>query len=163
DTATTPDTSSNNGNNGGDSDTGNNDNNNNNNNNNNVTPTPDPTPTPAPTPGTNGSALVAEAMKHLGKAYVWGAKGPDTFDCSGFTRYVYLQVTGRDIGGWTVPQEGSSTTISLSQLQPGDLVFWGPHGATHHVGIYIGGNQYVHAPETGDVVKISSFDYYRPE
>ena len=87
--------------------------------------------TPAPAPSGNGSAIVAEAYKHIGKPYVWGAKGPNTFDCSGFTRYVYLQVTGRDIGGWTVPQEGAGTIIPVSQAQPGDLYFWGSRGSSY--------------------------------
>ena len=52
-----------------------------------------------------------------------------------FTRYVYLQVTGKDIGGWTVPQETAGTMISVSQAQAGDLLFWGAAGSTHHVAI----------------------------
>lgn len=118
--------------------------------------------TPAPAPSGNGSAIVAEAYKHIGKPYVWGAKGPDTFDCSGFTRYVYLQVTGRDIGGWTVPQESAGTIIPVSQAQPGDLYFWGSRGSTSHVAIAIGGGQYIHAPQPGETVTVSSVAYYAP-
>ena len=118
--------------------------------------------TPAPAPSGNGSAIVAEAYKHIGKPYVWGAKGPDTFDCSGFTRYVYLQVTGRDIGGWTVPQESAGTIIPVSQAQPGDLYFWGSRGSTSHVAIAIGGGQYIHAPQPGETVTVSSVAYFAP-
>ena len=102
---------------------------------------------------TSGSAqaIVNEAYKHLGKAYVWGAKGPDNFDCSGFTSYVYKTVTGIWIGGDTYSQIGAGREVSQSELQPGDLVF--PHAG--HVGIYIGGGQMIHAPQTGDVVKVA--------
>lgn len=118
--------------------------------------------TPAPAPSGNGSAIVAEAYKHIGKPYVWGAKGPDTFDCSGFTRYVYLQVTGRDIGGWTVPQEGAGTVIPVSQAQPGDLYFWGSRGSSYHVAIALGGGSYIHAPQPGESVKVGSVAYFAP-
>ncbi|XBG85803.1 NlpC/P60 family protein [Enterococcus cecorum] len=118
--------------------------------------------TPALAPSGNGSAIVAEAYKHIGKPYVWGAKGPDTFDCSGFTRYVYLQVTGRDIGGWTVPQEGAGTVIPVSQAQPGDLYFWGSRGNSYHVAIALGGGSYIHAPQPGESVKVGSVAYFAP-
>ena len=102
---------------------------------------------------TSGSAqaIVNEAYKHLGKAYVWGAKGPDNFDCSGFTSYVYQAVTGIWIGGDTYSQIYSGREVSYSELQPGDLVF--PHSG--HVGIYIGNGQMIHAPQTGEVVKVA--------
>lgn len=118
--------------------------------------------TPAPAPSGSGSAIVAEAYKHIGKPYVWGAKGPNTFDCSGFTRYVYLQVTGRDIGGWTVPQEGAGTIIPVSQAQPGDLYFWGSRGSSYHVAIALGGGSYIHAPQPGESVKVGSVAYFAP-
>lgn len=118
--------------------------------------------TPAPAPSGNGSAIVAEAYKHIGKPYVWGAKGPNTFDCSGFTRYVYLQVTGRDIGGWTVPQEGAGAIIPVSQAQPGDLYFWGSRGSSYHVAIALGGGSYIHAPQPGESVKVGSVAYFAP-
>ena len=118
--------------------------------------------TPAPAPSGNGSAIVAEAYKHIGKPYVWGAKGPNSFDCSGFTRYVYLQVTGRDIGGWTVPQEGAGTVIPVSQAQHGDLYFWGSRGSSYHVAIALGGGSYIHAPQPGESVKVGSVAYFAP-
>lgn len=126
------------------------------------TPSPTPTPTPAPAPASNGAAIVAEAYKHLGKPYVWGGKGPDSFDCSGFTRYVYLQVTGRDIGGWTVPQEAAGTVISVSQAQAGDLLFWGSAGSTHHVAIALGNGQYIHAPRPGKTISVGSNSSWAP-
>lgn len=136
----------------------------NNENNNVVTPTPPSTPvaTPPVAPSNVGAAIVAEAQRHIGKPYVWGAKGPDSFDCSGFTRYVYLQVTGRDIGGWTVPQEGAGTVIPVSQAQAGDLLFWGSAGNTHHVGISLGGSSYIHAPRPGQTVRVDNTQFYMP-
>ena len=97
-------------------------------------------------------AVISEAYKHLGKPYVWGAKGPNSFDCSGFTSYVYRTALGIEIGGTTYDQINSGIEVSYSELQPGDLVF--PHSG--HVGIYIGGGQMIHAPHTGDVVKVAS-------
>jgi cell wall-associated NlpC family hydrolase len=102
------------------------------------------------------SAVINLAQQQLGKPYVWGGKGPDVFDCSGLMYYVYLNATGINIGGWTVPQESSGTQVSLNALQPGDILFWGPQGATYHDALYIGNNQYIAAPEPGDVVKIQT-------
>jgi len=96
-------------------------------------------------------ALLNEAYKHLGKQYVYGASGPNTFDCSGFTSYVYRVAAGIEIGRTTYDQLNSGRTVSQSELQPGDLVF--PH--TGHVGIYVGGGMMIHAPQTGDVVKVA--------
>lgn len=95
--------------------------------------------------------IINEAMKHLGKPYVWGATGPNSFDCSGLTSYVYRQALGIEIGRSTYDQINSGREVSQSELKPGDLVF--PHSG--HVGIYIGNGQILHAPQTGDVVKIS--------
>ncbi|MGO2083979.1 C40 family peptidase [Vagococcus sp.] len=114
-------------------------------------------------PAANSGSIVAEAYKHIGKPYVWGAKGPASFDCSGFTSYVFRQAAGKEIGGWTVPQESAGTRISLSQLQAGDLVFWGGAGATHHVGIYVGGGQYIHAPAPGQGVTVQSMSAWSPD
>lgn len=96
-------------------------------------------------------AVLNEAYKHLGKAYVYGATGPSNFDCSGLTQYVYRKAAGIDISRTTYTQINVGTPVSQSQLQPGDLVF--PHAG--HVGIYVGNGQMLHAPQTGDVVKVS--------
>ena len=101
------------------------------------------------TPTVSGSAIVNEAFKYLGVKYVWGGTTPNGFDCSGFTQYVY-RACGKSIGRDTYAQVGGGTEISASQLQPGDLVF--PHSG--HVEIYIGNGQVIHAPHTGDVVRV---------
>ena len=99
----------------------------------------------------NAQAILNEAYKHIGKAYVYGASGPNNFDCSGFTSYVYRVAAGIEIGRSTYDQIDSGRAVSYSELQPGDLVF--PHSG--HVGIYVGGGMMIHAPQTGDVVKVA--------
>ena len=110
----------------------------------------------------NASAIIKEAYKHIGKPYVWGARGPNTFDCSGFTQYVFLQVTGKDIGAWTVPQESSGTIIPVSKAKEGDLYFWGPRGNTEHVAIALGDGRFIHAPQPGQTVTVSNIQYFMP-
>ncbi|QCJ41509.1 hydrolase [Bacillus sp. S3] len=101
------------------------------------------------------SAVIAYAKQFLGVPYVWGGTKPSGFDCSGFTSYVYRSV-GINLPRVSRDQQNFGTRISPSQVQPGDLVFRG--SPAHHVGIYIGDGKYIHAPQTGDVVKISSYD-----
>lgn len=106
-------------------------------------------------PGARYGHVVGIALQYLGVPYVWGGSSPSTgFDCSGFVMYVFAQV-GVSLPHHAASQWGYGTPISREQLAPGDLVFFSGLG---HMGIYIGGNQYVHAPHTGDVVKISSMD-----
>jgi cell wall-associated NlpC family hydrolase len=103
-------------------------------------------------PPSRYGGVVGIAMRYLGTPYVWGGASPSGFDCSGFTMYVYAQV-GVSLPHSSYAQYGMGVAVSQSQLQPGDLVFFYGLG---HVGIYIGGGQYIHAPHTGDVVKIST-------
>ncbi|MGG5318157.1 glucosaminidase domain-containing protein [Enterococcus sp. AZ072] len=123
-----------------------------------------PSDQPVPTIGNDiQNAIVQEAYRHLGKPYVWGAKGPNAFDCSGLAYAVYAAATGHYIGGWTGDQQYSGTQIPVSDAQPGDLLFWGaPTSVTTHVAIYIGNGQYIHAPQPGDVVKIGSLSGFMP-
>jgi cell wall-associated NlpC family hydrolase len=100
--------------------------------------------------------VVGIAMQYLGVPYVWGGSSPRGFDCSGLVSYVFAQI-GVSLPHSSYAQFGMGTPVSISQLQPGDLVFF--TGASH-VGIYIGGGQFIHAPHTGDVVKISSLSGY---
>lgn len=107
--------------------------------------------------------LVNGAYAQLGKPYVWGAQGPNSFDCSGLMNYLYTNIAGLSIGSWTVPQESSGTKISVSEANIGDLLFWGSAGSTYHVAMYIGNGQYIAAPKPGDVVKVGSISSYTPD
>jgi len=100
-----------------------------------------------------GAATVVAllSLSHLGKPYVWGAEGPDAFDCSGLVCYVYAQL-GVRLPRVTFSQVCCGRSVPPGELAPGDLVFF-RHNA--HVGIYLGGGWFIHAPRTGDVVKIS--------
>jgi peptidoglycan DL-endopeptidase CwlO len=100
--------------------------------------------------------VVGIAMRYLGVPYVWGGSSPSGFDCSGLVSYVFAQI-GVSLPHSSYTQFGMGTPVSIGELQPGDLVFF--TGASH-VGIYIGGGQFIHAPHTGDVVKISSLSGY---
>lgn len=105
----------------------------------------------APAPPRYGG-VVGTAMGLLGIPYLWGGSSPDTgFDCSGFIMYVYLQA-GVSLPHNAAAQYGLGTPVAREDLQPGDLVFFDGLG---HNGIYIGGDQFIHSPHTGDVVKIS--------
>jgi cell wall-associated NlpC family hydrolase len=110
--------------------------------------------TPGAVPSTHYSGVVGIAMRYLGVPYVWGGASPSGFDCSGFVMYVFAQV-GISLPHYTVAQWNYPNAVSVprNELQPGDLVFFAGLG---HVGIYVGGGQFIHAPHTGDVVRIDS-------
>lgn len=99
-----------------------------------------------------GGAAVGIALQYLGVPYVWGGMSPSGFDCSGLVAYTYAQL-GISLPHHAATMYGYGVPVSYGQLQPGDLVFANGLG---HMGMYIGSGQYVHAPQTGDVVKISS-------
>ena len=105
-----------------------------------------------PAPSQAAQEAINVALSKLGSDYVWGATGPSTFDCSGLTLYAYKQA-GITLPRTSSAQAGTGVAVPRSQLQPGDLVFFG--SPVHHVGIYLGDGKMVHAPDTGDVVKIS--------
>ncbi len=118
-------------------------------------PGPDDATVVSEAPPAKYGGVVGIAMQYLGIPYVWGGASPSGFDCSGLTMYVYAQV------GVSLPHNAAmqyntvGVFVSRDQLQPGDLVFFDGLG---HMGMYIGGGQFIHAPHTGDVVKISSLN-----
>lgn len=111
--------------------------------------------------GASHSEVVPIAKKYLGTPYVWGGTTPSGFDCSGLVQYSYRQL-GISLPRTSRTQFWAGSYIPpdrLDLLGPGDLVFFGRDGdpgRIHHVGIYVGDGQYLHAPQTGDVVRISS-------
>ncbi|MGX6995602.1 C40 family peptidase [Pediococcus acidilactici] len=92
--------------------------------------------------------------------YVWGGKTPAGFDCSGFASYVFQHAAGISLPSYTVAMESYVNKESVSAAQPGDLLFWGTPGATYHVGIYLGNNQYASAPTFGQNVKVQTISSY---
>jgi len=129
-----------------------------------VAPAPQPSGTtpsePAPAAPSSGN-VVDIALQYVGVPYVWGGSTPAGFDCSGFVQYVYRQV------GVSLPRTSQSQFRTgqhippdrVDQLRPGDLVFFGANAdpdRVHHVGMYVGGGNYVHAPHTGAFVRVNS-------
>lgn len=116
---------------------------------------------PLPNQSASSSDIVRVAQQYLGVPYVWGGTSPSGFDCSGLTQYVYA-ACGMSIPRTAAEQFAAGTHISagdVSALKAGDLVFFGTDGdpgRVHHVGIYVGGGDFLHAPASGDVVRISS-------
>ncbi|KAF0334305.1 LysM peptidoglycan-binding domain-containing protein [Pediococcus acidilactici] len=92
--------------------------------------------------------------------YVWGGKTPAGFDCSGFVSYIFQHAAGISLPSYTVAMESYVNKESASAAQPGDLLFWGTPGATYHVGIYLGNNQYASAPTFGQNVKVQTISSY---
>lgn len=110
-----------------------------------------------------GAQIVAYAKQFLGTPYVYGGNGPNSFDCSGFTKYVYAHF-GVTLNRTATDQLANGTSVSKSQLQPGDLVFFRANTTkpVSHVGIYIGGGQFIHASTNTYAVQIDNLDsgYY---
>lgn len=108
-----------------------------------------------------GTQVVNYAYKFLGKPYVYGAAGPNSFDCSGLTQYVFSHF-GINLSRTTYTQVGEGIKVNRSDLKAGDLVFFNTQGSTSHVGIYIGNGEFIHAPRTGKPVMVSSLSdgYY---
>lgn len=114
---------------------------------------------PAPAPRANAQVAVDAALSKVGSPYRWGATGPNAFDCSGLVVWAWRQA-GVSLPRTSAGQFANLRRISRSELQPGDLVFSGTPGV-HHVGMYIGNGQIVHAPRSGVPVEVRSMQ--RPD
>jgi len=108
---------------------------------------------------TDVAAIIADARSKLGSRYVFGAEGPDVFDCSGLMQWVFGQ-HGVKLPRVAADQAKAGQRVSMSQLRPGDLIFstWDSSPDVDHVALYIGGGEYIHAPRPGDVVKVSKIN-----
>jgi cell wall-associated NlpC family hydrolase len=100
----------------------------------------------------NGGIAAKTACRQIGKPYEWAANGPDTFDCSGLTQYAWASV-GVSLTHFTGAQWNEGTPVAKADLRTGDLVFF--YSDLHHMGIYVGNGLIVHAPHTGDVVRMA--------
>jgi len=133
------------------------------NNGSNAAPSAPAASTPAPKPpaasNASGSAVLNYAYQFLGTPYVWGGSTPSGFDCSGFTSYVYRKF-GVNLPRVSRSQATVGTKVAYSDLQAGDLVFFGS-GSISHVGIYIGGGNMIHSPRPGKTVEISTMKYHK--
>lgn len=109
--------------------------------------------------------LLSYAEQFLGTPYVYGGSTPSGFDCSGFTTYVFRNALGISLPRTSSEQSQTYTRVSsISDLQPGDLVFFGNGSRVNHVGIYVGQGEFIHSPHTGSYVKydtLSSGNYYK--
>ncbi|MEI2811698.1 MAG: NlpC/P60 family protein [Nocardioides sp.] len=130
-----------------------------------ATPDPEPSTDPdPPAPASGAQRAIAFARDQIGEPYRWGAAGPNAWDCSGLTMGAW-SAGGKSLPHYSVAQYQQSTPISRSQLQPGDLVFWGSSSratSIYHVALYVGNGRIIHAPRTGRPVAEESIDYWIP-
>lgn len=119
---------------------------------------PAPAPAPAAPSSAGSAAMVAvnAALSKQGDPYVWGATGPNSFDCSGLVQWAYNQA-GISLPRSTYSQVTVGRSVSVSAMQPGDLVFY--YSDYSHVAMYIGNGNVVHAPQTGETVKVTQYQY----
>lgn len=109
----------------------------------------------------SGGSIAGNAAKYLGVPYVYGGTSPAGFDCSGLIYYAAKEA-GISLPRTSQAQSTLGSYVSVSDLQAGDLVFWGGVGSAYHVGVYIGNGQYIHAPEPGQNVTVQSVAYFAP-
>jgi cell wall-associated NlpC family hydrolase len=109
----------------------------------------------------SAAALIAFATAQIGDAYVMGSTGPNAWDCSGLVQAAYKQI-GVDLPRVSQDQSTAGTQVSLSNLQPGDILYWGSSGSAYHTAIYVGGGQFVGAQNPGSGVVMKSLDWDPP-
>jgi len=114
-----------------------------------------PAPCPETYPGGAAGVAVRTACAQIGKPYVWGSEGPNSFDCSGLTLYAW-KAAGVSLRHYTKWQWSDTRAVSRAELRPGDLVFY--YSDLHHMGMYVGGGYIVHAPHSGDRVRMKKID-----
>jgi cell wall-associated NlpC family hydrolase len=122
----------------------------------------DPAPEGNPAPSEGADAAVDFAKAQLGEPYVYGASGPDSWDCSGLTMGAWA-AAGESLSHWSVAQYSETTPISFSDLRRGDLLFWGDSNdpdTIYHVAMYLGNGRMIHAPQPGENVEIVSLYYW---
>ncbi|GAA2422070.1 C40 family peptidase [Streptomyces macrosporus] len=114
---------------------------------------------PAPTGGGNVATLVSFLRAQIGKSYVMGATGPSAYDCSGLTQAAFRQL-GISLPRTSQSQSTAGTQVSLDNLRPGDILYWGSAGSAYHVAVYIGNGRFIGAqnPSTGIVERDMSYD-----
>ena len=125
------------------------------------TNTPSTTPQNPASQGSKAEQIISLARQQLGKPYVYGATGPNSFDCSGLVQYVYRQA-GVNLPRTAAQQSNQGYSVSMNNLQPGDLLFWGNPGSAYHVGIYTGNGKTLFAPQPGQTVKEQPMSYWMP-
>jgi peptidoglycan DL-endopeptidase CwlO len=115
-------------------------------------------PCPASYDGNIGSKVAQIACGKIGSPYIFGAEGPNNFDCSGITKWAWAQATGGRVNlyHYTVTQFNTTQRVSRANLRPGDLIFW--FSDMHHMGMYVGGGFAVHAPQPGESLKMAPMD-----
>ncbi len=110
----------------------------------------------------NANNLVNMALSLKGSPYSYGGTTPRGFDCSGFTQYCFRNALGIEIPRTAAAQASLGESVSMDELQPGDLLFWGSGSGIYHVGIYVEDGTYIHAAGSGKGVRIQSMEYFHP-
>ncbi|WP_165990315.1 C40 family peptidase, partial [Streptomyces sp. YIM 98790] len=116
---------------------------------------------PAPAPSGDGSGIVGFALAQVGDAYVLGAGGPDAWDCSSLVQAAYANA-GISLPRTSQAQSALGTAIPLSEVRPGDILYWGGRGSAWHVALYVGDGQFVGAQNPGTGVVTRSLDWDTP-
>ncbi|WP_251197361.1 C40 family peptidase [Anaerotardibacter muris] len=110
----------------------------------------------------NSMLLVEQALSLKGSPYAYGGTTPRGFDCSGFTQYCFRNALGIELPRTAAAQAALGESVSMDELQPGDLLFWGSGSGVYHVGIYVEDGTYIHAAGSGKGVRVQTMDYFHP-